>query len=768
MSHFLVDCSAHNKVRPPSTFSPSRRSPPDIASLPPVAVQRFYNRSRKRSFQQITGYKSPSLNIPINTLGDALRDSMGTIRHHSAQEILVRDEMPDDITGEPVDPEEVVARLTKAASSAPSPLDRLTYQHLKRFDAEGKVLAALFTACLRTGLIPSQWRSYVTILLYKRPKEPTDQEAANPKNWRPIALLPTISKVLTGILADRLSLWASRVAAISPSQKGCYKGEGCFEHIHIMNALKSLSSASKPVHVAFLDLADAFTSVPHDLIFDTLRARSVSNACIDILRSLYTNTSTIVANAPGDTTSVDINSGVRQGCPASPILFALAIEPLLRTPFDQGSGFSLGGEEVHILAYADDLVVVASSPAALQAKLSQLSTRAAHLGLSFNPAKCATLSWGRSSPAQPITIDGIPLKSIEQEDFYKYLGTPIGMSSWQPDHSTVLSTFKSELETVCASPLRPWQKIDALKTFVFTKLGYHLRASSMPTQYLERRKGGIDRWAARAVKRVLHLPTSASQAYLHTPQHLGGVGLPCARTELAVLQVANFFRMATCPDPVVRNSSLELLRRLVTQRCLVETPTLDQCAAFLNGELSLLQRSRNTLLSPVLASVAYLRKEIGLRVAVSGEDLALSFCLRDGPEWLVTAEVRAQAISWLHQAVGLAFFAAWKAQPNQGKAAPLIASEPSALAPFNRFSSMRFCDWRFLHRARLNLIPTNAVKAAYFPEVSARCRVCGYEQETLPHILCSCWRHSALLNHHHNIIQEAVSALSPFRAGRYL
>ena len=294
MSRFLVDCSAHNKVRPPSTFSPSRRSPPDIASLPPVAVQRFYNRSRKRSFQQITGHKSPSLNIPINTLGDALRDSMGTIRHHSAQEILVRDEMPDDITGEPVDPEEVVARLTKAASSAPSPLDRLTYQHLKRFDAEGKVLAALFTACLRTGLIPSQWRSYVTILLYKRPKEPTDQEAANPKNWRPIALLPTISKVLTGILADRLSSWASRVAAISPSQKGCYKGEGCFEHIHIMNALKSLSSASKPVHVAFLDLADAFTSVPHDLIFDTLRARSVSNACIDILRSLYTNTTPVL------------------------------------------------------------------------------------------------------------------------------------------------------------------------------------------------------------------------------------------------------------------------------------------------------------------------------------------------------------------------------------------------------------------------------------------------------------------------------------------
>ena len=757
VTQLVTECSALNRVRPPTLATKTRRAPPDIASLPPGAVQRFYGKNRKRSFEQITGHKSPSLDIPITILGEALGASMGTPHHHRAQEILVRGDEPDHITGKPVDPAEVVSRLAKAASSAPSPLDRLTYQHLKRFDAEGKVLAALFTACLRTGLTPTQWRAYITILLYKRPKEPNPAEAANPKNWRPIALLPTISKIFTGIIADRLSEWASSVAAISPSQKGCYAGEGCFEHIQVLTTLRDFASPSTPVHVAFLDLADAFTSVPHDLILDTLRARGVSDTCINILHSLYHNTSTSVANARGDRTTVRIQSGVRQGCPASPILFALAVEPLLRTPFHTGSGFKVGNEEVHVLAYADDLALVASSSQALQQKLAQLTARASLLGLRFNPAKCATLSWGRPSSASIASIDGVPLKSITDRDFYKYLGTPVGLSSWQSDLS-VLSAFKSELDAVQQSALRPWQKLDAIRTFVFPRLSYHLRISSIPAYLLERRKGGIDRWASKAVKRILHLPATASDAYLHTPVHLGGVGLPCARDEQAVLKAAHLLRMTTCADPAVRHVTFESLRRLVTQRCLVGAPTTEQLAAFLNGELPALQDGRGSTLTPVLGALSYLRRKAGVRVVARGDSFALAIPSgTEGDEpWYVGEEQRKDIIRALHDAMGRCHYREWLAQPNQGKAAALYAAEPGGLDTFSRWSRMRFCDWRFLHRARLNLVPTNAVKAAFFPDATPHCRVCGYEAETLGHVLGRCWHHSANLQRRHNAVQDAV------------
>jgi hypothetical protein len=687
---------------------------------------------------------------------------MGTSYSHTAHDILVRCETEDTSLGEPVSAQEVVTRLSKAANSAPSPLDRLTYSHLRRFDPEGKILAALFSACLRIGDTPTAWRQYVTVLIFKRPKEPSSTaESVNPKNWRPIALLPTISKLLSGVLADRLQAWAGVHSAISPAQKGCYPGEGCFEHVHVLKTLRDFASPSKPVHLGFLDLADAFTSVPHDLILDTLRARGIDARFIQMVQSLYSSSSTCVSNSAGEQAQVHIHSGVRQGCPASPILFALAIEPLLRTQFVPGSGAKAGEEEVHVLAYADDLVVVASSPEALQLKLDSLVERATKLGLRFNPSKCASLSWGRPSPPSSFLVDGIPIKAILDSDFYRYLGTPIGISSWQPN-ATVLSTFRAELDAVSASPLRPWQKLDALRTFSYPRLSYHLRAADFHVQDLEKRRGGLDRWALRAAKRILHLPATACDAYLFTPQHLGGVGLPCTRSELAVMQVAHFFRMATCPDRVVQALTMASLQRAITQRCLVGVPTTAQCAAFLNAELPLVRDGRGSLLTPVLTSLAYLRKRIGLRVEAHGESLHLLFRTSDqGDPLLLGPDQRHLVISLLHDAVGASYFREWRALANQGKAAALYAADPAGLAPFDRWSRMRFCDWRFLHRARLNLIPTNAVKAAFSPEANPCCRVCGYEAETLGHVLGRCWHHSANLNRRHNTVQDAVVSALP-------
>ena len=104
------------------------------------------------------------------------------------------------------------------------------------------------------------------------------------------------------------------------------------------------------------------------------------------------------------------------------------------------------------MAYADDLVVIASSPDALQSKLDCLVARASCMGLSFQPPKCASLTWGR--PTSAFTVDGVPIKSIGEGDFYRYLGTPIGLSSWQSDDG-VLSTFVRELQSIASSALRP-------------------------------------------------------------------------------------------------------------------------------------------------------------------------------------------------------------------------------------------------------------------------------------------------------------------------
>ncbi|XP_071447570.1 uncharacterized protein [Hetaerina americana] len=56
-----------------------------------------------------------------------------------------------------------------------------------------------------------------------------------------------------------------------------------------------------------------------------------------------------------------------------------------------------------------------------------------------------------------------------------------------------------------------------------------------------------------------------------------------------------------------------------------------------------------------------------------------------------------------------------------------------------------FCDWRFIHRARLNVLPLNGARRGV-PNASRKCRRCRTDEETLPHVLNHCLSHSTAVD----------------------
>ncbi|XP_075723829.1 uncharacterized protein LOC142765909 [Rhipicephalus microplus] len=84
-----------------------------------------------------------------------------------------------------------------------------------------------------------------------------------------------------------------------------------------------------------------------------------------------------------------------------------------------------------------------------------------------------------------------------------------------------------------------------------------------------------------------------------------------------------------------------------------------------------------------------------------------------------------------------------------------IAADPSSSHFMRSGKFTRFCDWRFIHRARLNLLPVNGANP-WTTSADKRCRVCGYAVETLPHVLGHCMRHSVAYTSRHNKIVERV------------
>jgi hypothetical protein len=61
----------------------------------------------------------------------------------------------------------------------------------------------------------------------------------------------------------------------------------------------------------------------------------------------------------GETRNVKTARGVRQGCCLSPILFNLYNECLTKEAPEGFGGFKIGGQVIHTVKYADDLVLLA-------------------------------------------------------------------------------------------------------------------------------------------------------------------------------------------------------------------------------------------------------------------------------------------------------------------------------------------------------------------------------------------------------------------------
>ena len=76
----------------------------------------------------------------------------------------------------------------------------------------------------------------------------------------------------------------------------------------------------------------------------------------------------------------------------------------------------------------------------------------------------------------------------------------------------------------------------------------------------------------------------------------------------------------------------------------------------------------------------------------------------------------------------------------------------------------RFCDWRFIHRARVDCLPLNGTRR-FDTEGDKRCRRCGYATETLPHVINHCRHQLVNMTGRHDAILDRIVKAVPASLG---
>ena len=220
----------------------------------------------------------------------------------------------------PVTPREVANEIKTNLNSKKAPgFDLITGDILKNLPKKGIVLLTyLFNAAFRLKHVPACWKVAEVIMLPKPGKPPNDVSS-----YRPISLLPIISKLFEKLLLKRLKPIIERNRLIPDYQFGFRQKHSTIDQVHRITDIIECALEEKQICSAlFLDVAQAFDKVWHKGLIYKLN-RMFSTQYVEILTSYISNRLFRIKQEDAYSDLKEIRAGVPQGSVLGPILYLL-------------------------------------------------------------------------------------------------------------------------------------------------------------------------------------------------------------------------------------------------------------------------------------------------------------------------------------------------------------------------------------------------------------------------------------------------------------
>ena len=342
---------------------------------------------------------------------------------------------------------------------------------------------------------------------------------------------------------------------------------------------------------------------------------------------------------------------------------------------------------------------------------------------------------------------GIP--PLKAHDHYRYLGVPIGMIKDVSSIQQLADDLCVDFDRIANSLLAPWQKLDMIRTFVQPCLTYALRAGEpLKASLTSYRKKLIE-----VIRNICNLPLRATSHIIFAPIKVGGLGFQDPTAEVDVQTITQAIKMLSSSDPFVSSVAIGELRKAVRFAGRAD-PSPALIRDFMSGSTrGNFHRDR----------IRYRRHSLWTRARCACRRLNITFVVPDNEAPAIYTNSKGpclakSASSFLHRHVQDRAAQKLMDYPDQGKVARALVKDSfgNGSAFIYTGLNIRFRDWRFIHRARLNVVPTNQNKAKWC-DVPSNCRKCSVADETLPHILNHCKPNMTKIRDRHNSIVTRLS-----------
>jgi hypothetical protein len=293
----------------------------------------------------------------------------------------------------------------------------------------------LLNDVVRSKALPADWRKSRLVVLFKK------GDPKLPSNYRPIAILPLLYKLFSRMLCARIE---ERIISQQSVDQAAYrKGYSTDDHLLTLTLLvERCSEWNSEVWLALVDFEKAFDTVEHTALWAALLELGVDAAYVDLLKVVYSDQVATVS-AGAESRSFTLGRGVKQGDPISPLLFLAVMEVVfrrLKTRWNQLNAKRRGAyygividsetDPLSNLRFADDVILLASSPSDIGKMINDLSKEAAKFGLKIHMGKTVALSNRSCNRPASVKCGSVEVKVAGLADTEKYLGHKVSISDF--------------------------------------------------------------------------------------------------------------------------------------------------------------------------------------------------------------------------------------------------------------------------------------------------------------------------------------------------
>ena len=385
--------------------------------------------------------------------------------------------------------EQLCSSARRKRNGASAGLDSLGYVPFKKCRALIKFLHLLGIKIFKELEVADDWAQAVMALLKKGS---LTEGLDTVSEFRPITMTACIGKIFLSVISDRLQIFLVKNLYIPRKiQKGFLSGiAGCVEHsFMLLEAMKEAKEDQRQIVVSWIDLANAYGSVRHNLIQFAMEWFHVPKEIQKLIFNYYEKLMAKVKTKEWTSGFFLFDIGLFQGCVLSTILFICVFQLLLDflKPLRKKHGFRFKQTATRILAeaYADDLAQVTKD-----ARGNQICCDATDKWLKWTktmrakPVKC--ISWGmkrfnnyKSEKFEPVngktydafdpklTIAGKQMNYILNEDgdafkdrHFKFLGRQVRYDLGEHEiKEKIYKDFVTDVDKVAKDPVNGLMKL---------------------------------------------------------------------------------------------------------------------------------------------------------------------------------------------------------------------------------------------------------------------------------------------------------------------